>query len=105
MDQAISYIKSQWKKGENLTEIALMFNVDSGNLTRAFRTSEGMTVKQFIDSKKKEYVLEKLHSNSHFGYQIGVELGFSNDFSFYRWVKRAFGIPFKELCNKRGRIQ
>jgi len=99
-EQAIAHIKSHWRKGENLTEIALKFKVDAGNLTRSFRTIEGKTVKQFIDAKRKEYVVEKLRENSHFGYQIGVDLGFTNDFSFYRWVKRAFGVSFKELRKK-----
>ncbi len=97
ISQAVEYIKSDWKKGKNLTEIALQFKVDAGNLTREFRKCEGMTVKRFVDEKRRLYMLKRLRDGGGFGYQIGMELGFANDFSFYRWVRRAFGISFKKL--------
>ena len=97
MEQAIKYIKSSWKDGKTLKEVAELHGVDSGNLERSFRKREGMTVKQFVDQRRKGYVIFKLSDRAVFGYEIGTELGFVNDLAFYRWVKRAFRVSFVEL--------
>jgi AraC-like DNA-binding protein len=82
--QAIDYIKSHWREGKTLKEIAQMHRVDPGNLARAFRTKEGTTIKTFVDEKRKEYVMRALKDSSPFGYEIGAELGFTSDLAFYR---------------------
>ena len=95
--QAIDFLKTNWLDGKSLKEIAHHHRVDAGNLVRAFRKQEGMTVKQFLDAKRKEHVLARLADKKFLGYAIGAELGFGNDLAFYRWVKRAFGVSFAEL--------
>lgn len=35
------------------------------------------------------------------GYQIALEIGFREVHSFYRWVKQAFGVSFRELCRQQ----
>lgn len=97
MQAAIKNLKSEWRSGKSLKEIAHHHQVDAGNLVRAFRKQEGMTVKQFLDAKRKEHVLARLADKKFLGYAIGAELGFGNDLAFYRWVKRAFGVSFAEL--------
>ncbi|NUM73922.1 helix-turn-helix transcriptional regulator [candidate division KSB1 bacterium] len=97
MQAAIKNLKSEWRSGKSLKEIAHHHRVDAGNLERAFRKQEGMTVKQFLDAKRKEHVLARLADKKFLGYAIGAELGFGNDLAFYRWVKRAFGVSFAEL--------
>lgn len=97
MQAAIKNLKSEWRSGKSLKEIAHLHRVDAGNLERAFRKQEGMTVKQFVDQKRKEHVLARLSDKKFLGYAIGAELGFANDLAFYRWVKRAFGMSFVEL--------
>ena len=100
IEQAIQYIKTNWKQGKTLKEIAQIHRVDPGNLARAFRAKEGTTVKAFVDEKRKQYVLQTIKDSNPFAYEIGAELGFSNDLAFYRWVKRAFGIPFAQLRSR-----
>ncbi len=97
IEQAIHYIKSKWKEGKSLKEIAEWYRVDSGNLDRAFRNREGMTVKQFVDKKRKAYLVSGLTKAHARGNEFGAELGFPNDLAFYRWVKRAFGVSFTKL--------
>ena len=97
INQAITYIKSNWKQGKSLKQVATQHGVDSGNLARAFRNQERMTVKQFIDEKRERYVMSQLTKRTLYGYEIGAELGFINDLAFYRWVKRAFGVSFAML--------
>jgi iron complex transport system substrate-binding protein len=89
--------KANWREGKTLKEVADLFRVDAGNLERAFRNREGMTVKQFIDQRRKAHVMSRLQNKTVLGYEIGTELGFADDMAFYRWVRRAFGISFAEL--------
>lgn len=97
IENAINYIKSSWRSGRTLKEIAEFHGVDSGNLERCFRNREGMTVKQFTDQQRKEYVRTALNDKLILGYEIGSDLGFTDDLAFYRWVKRAFGKSFAAL--------
>ena len=101
IDQAIEYIRLDWKQGKTLQEIANMYGVDPGNLDRVFRNAEGITEKHFVDQMRKEYVLARLKLDAVLGYEIGQELGFQDDLSFYRWVKRAFGVCLHELRAQR----
>jgi methylphosphotriester-DNA--protein-cysteine methyltransferase len=98
--QAINFIKSNWREGKSLKEIAERHGVDAGNLERAFRNHEGVTVKQFVDRKRKAHVISSIADKAVFGYEIGAELGFAGDTAFYRWVKRAFGVSFAELRSR-----
>lgn len=100
--QAIQYLKTNWRNGKTLKEIADLYRVDAGNLDRAFRHQTGMTSKHFIDQQRKQHVAARLESNTR-GYALGAELGFVNDLAFYRWVKRAFGVSFSALRAKTPR--
>lgn len=98
--EAIKYIKTGWKDGKTVTEIAALYRVDAGNLERAFKKAEGVTIGQFISNCRKMYVLKKIQEDHHFGYEIGNELGFADDLAFYRWVRGAFGISWRTLRTK-----
>jgi AraC-like DNA-binding protein len=104
IDQAIRYIKRNWRNGKSLKQIAEIHGFDPGNLARSFRNSEGVTVKAFVNRRRKEYVTEQLGNESPFGYEIGRSLGFADDLAFYRWVKRAFGVSFEELRKRSRRM-
>jgi methylphosphotriester-DNA--protein-cysteine methyltransferase len=98
--RAIKYIKANWRKGKTLKEVAELYRVNAGNLERAFRKREEMTVKQFVDQRRKAYVVSRLTGKTMFGYEIGAELGFANGRAFYDWVQRAFGISFATLRSR-----
>ena len=98
--EAIDYIKTHWKEGKTLKEIAHMHRIDPANLARAFRTKEGITVKAFVNEKRKKYVLKALSTSDVFGYEIGHELGFTSHLAFYQWTRRAFGARFSCLTPK-----
>ena len=97
IEQAVLHLKSRWRDGKSLKEVAELYRVDPGNLERLFRNREGMTIKHFIDQRRKEHVTSRLAHKTMRGYEIGDELGFADDLAFYRWVKRAFGISFAAL--------
>jgi methylphosphotriester-DNA--protein-cysteine methyltransferase len=97
MAHAIRFIYAEWRKGKLLKEIAERYRVDAGNLERAFRRREGVTIKQFIDRQRKDYLLSHLGDSMLYGHEIGAAMGFSNKRAFYRWVERAFGISFTAL--------
>lgn len=95
--RAIRFIKARWREGKTLKEIAQLHGVDAGNLERAFRRREGVTIKQFIDRQRKDYLLPHLGDSMLYGHEIGTVLGFPNKRAFYRWVERAFGISLTAL--------
>lgn len=94
---AIAFLKTDWRQGKSLKEVAAMFGIDAGNLDRAFRKQEGVPAKEFINQKRKERLLLLITDHTRYGHEIGTALGFPNGFAFYRWVKRAFGVSFTEL--------
>ena len=104
IDQAIKYIKKNWRNGKSLKQVAEIHGYDPGNLARSFRNTEGVTVKTYVNRLRKAYVAEQLGSKSPFGYEIGIGLGFVDDLAFYRWVKRAFGVSFEELRKQSRRM-
>lgn len=57
-EKAICYLRSNWRDGKTVKEIAELFHLDAGNLERAFKKREGMTVKQFVS--ECEPVLSKM---------------------------------------------
>jgi methylphosphotriester-DNA--protein-cysteine methyltransferase len=56
-----------------------------------------VTIKQFVDQRRKAYVMARLKNKTRFGYELGAELGFANGRAFYRWVTRAFGYSFANV--------
>lgn len=97
IDKAIAHILAHWKKGETLKEIAALYDVDPGNLDRAFRVRQGITGKAYVDKMRAGYVKSRISQNHIMGYEVAAELGFRSDFSFYRWVRRVFRVPFTQL--------
>lgn len=97
MEQAIEYLQTSWKLGKSLKEVAHHFHVDGGNLARAFRNRRNMTVKEYMDWMRRQYITAAIMRDHPLGYQLADELGFPTDISFYRWVKRVFGVSFQEL--------
>ena len=104
IERAIKYIKANWRKGKSLKEVAQRYRVDAGNLERAFKSREGVTIKQFIDERRKAYVVSRLIHATVYGYELGAELGFADGRAFYRWVQRAFGVAFAELRKSAKRL-
>lgn len=102
MSRAMRFIKTKWRAGKSLKEVAELYGVDAANLERAFHRGEDVTIKQFIDQQRKAYVLSRLAESALYGHEIGTAMGFSNKRVFYRWVKRVFGISFVAL-RRQGR--
>ncbi len=99
--QVIAWIKTNWKQGKSLKEIASTFQVNETTLEHAFHESEGVTVKHFIDEKRKEFVLKALNDGCSFGYEVGEMIGFKSDKAFYRWAERVLGETLWELRKKK----
>lgn len=78
-------------------EIAYAIDIHPSDFVRTFRKAKGLTPKKYLDEKLKERVVQRLASENVLGYTISYELGFSSEQAFYRWVKRVFGVSFKEL--------
>jgi len=100
MKEAVEFVRLHWKGIRTMQGVAASFRVDPANLTRCFRYETGATPKRFLDDRRKEYVIEHLRRGNLLGYQVGAQLGFGDDLSFYRWVKRAFGLSYRNLLTE-----
>jgi len=96
------FIKKNLKATLGLKEISSEFNKHPADLDRAFRTSEVITIKKYIDRRLTAEVARLLQQNKLRGYEIGNHLGFWSDQSFYRWTKRVFGVTYASLHGRFG---
>jgi len=101
--ETMDYIDSNLKATLPIKRIAAELKSDPADIDRAFRQVTGKTIKRYIDDKCKEKLDKCLMAGSYKGYEIGAQLGFNSDQAFYRWVKRVYSVPFREL--KSGKYQ
>jgi len=94
------YIHANLRATTGLKEISAFFRKDPGYLDRQFRNIEGTTIKKYIDCGLKTETVSRLHRDGAKGYEIGRELGFWSDQSFYRWTKRVFEVSYSLLQNQ-----
>ncbi len=97
IELAIEYFHNHWIEGKTLKEVSVRFRVDQGNLSREFRRRYGLSPKEYLDWRRMEYLCVRLRDNPRLGYEIGNELGFLSEVSFYKWVRRVFGVPLSRL--------
>lgn len=94
-----TYIDGNLSATLGVKTLSVIFGKHPADLDRAFRNRMGITIKKYIDLRLKEHVGRLILSNHLKGYEIGQQLGFLSDQSFYRWVKRVFGIPYGRLSD------
>jgi methylphosphotriester-DNA--protein-cysteine methyltransferase len=97
VEKVKEFIRDNLKATLGLKEISTAFRKDPGDLDRAFRNVEGMTIKRYIDVKLKGKVEQRLADGGVKGYEVAKEFGFLSEQSFYRWSKRVFGASFFKL--------
>jgi YesN/AraC family two-component response regulator len=93
----VGYVETQWMTGLTIKNIAVKFELYPTDVGRIFRREKGITIHRYIDKCRKDKLLELLKDGHPCGYEIGYLIGFQNDITFYRWVKRTFGVPYSEL--------
>jgi AraC-like DNA-binding protein len=71
--------------------------MDCGNLDRVFRNKHGIPVKRFIDDQRRKYLIRLVANNNQYGYELASQIGIANDHTFYRWVKKQFGVSYSVL--------
>ena len=71
--------------------------MDTSLLDRRFREAKGITLKAYIDGVLKERLIIMLDKGQRYGFECASALGFQSDQAFYHWVKRVFGISFRQL--------
>lgn len=94
---ATEYIQNNHGRNLTLKEVALKVGIHPSDLDRRFIREQRMTVKQYADSVRKKDIERRLRQESSKGSQIAADLGFRDDQLFYRWIRRVFGISFREL--------
>jgi methylphosphotriester-DNA--protein-cysteine methyltransferase len=88
----VQYIKDNWAQGPSLKHFSAKFTADAGDIERAFRRATGLPVKKYIDLQRHQKLFELIKDTGRYGYEIGRDLGFKNEATFYRWVKRISGF-------------
>jgi len=97
VDRLKEFIRKNLRATLGLKEISTAFGKDPGDLDRAFRNVEGMTIKRYVDIKLKEKLQQRLADGGVKGYEVAKEFEFLSEQSFYRWSKRVFGYSFSNL--------
>ena len=92
-----AYIEKNPKPSVSVKEIALALRIHPSDLDRTFRRARGVTIKKFIDQKSTKLIETRMSEGFCKGCALAQEFGFSSDQAFYRWIKRVFGIPFRQL--------
>jgi AraC-like DNA-binding protein len=100
-DWTVKYIDTHLSATLSVKEISAELKLDPGDVERAFRRVMGMTIKRYIGRRLMERVDYLLASGERSGYEIGIELGFSSDRAFYRWVKRVYDVSFRKLKSEK----
>lgn len=95
--EATSYIRNRLSPFLTIKEIASVVRKHPSDLDRMFARVNGMTIKQYIDRLCRKEVENRLRRGITKGSQIAFDLGFRDDQAFYRWIRRVFGIPFRQL--------
>jgi DNA-binding NarL/FixJ family response regulator len=93
----MNYIEKNPSPLVSVKEIGKVLKIDPSDLERGFRRASGMTVKKHIDSMCKKQITKRVQDGVWKGTQLAEEFGFRSDQSFYRWIRRIFGLSFKDL--------
>ena len=97
-DDLLVYVNTNWRNGLSLKGIGAHFQIDPSDAEHLFRRMTGTTIKRYVDELRKENLLEFIVSKKDlYGYEISCTLGFQNEQTFYRWVKRTYGKTFTNL--------
>jgi AraC-like DNA-binding protein len=94
----VAYVEKHWREGITVKEVAKEFALDPSDANRLFRSVTGKTMARYVREKRKEYLLTRLRTDHCFAYELARELGYQEEHSFTRWVKKAFGMSWTELC-------
>jgi DNA-binding NarL/FixJ family response regulator len=100
-EQTKSYIEEHLKPSLRVKEVAAAMIIHPSDLERAFRRLEGKTIKKYIDERCKERIMESFACGNQKGCAIAQEFGFETDQAFYRWFRRVYGMPFRQLTTHR----
>jgi len=100
-DGILVYVNSNWRSGLSLKGIGAHFQIDPSDAEHFFRRMTGTTIKRYVDQLRKQSLAEFLTSERElYGYEIGTAIGFQNEQTFYRWVRRTYGKTYTQLRNK-----
>ncbi len=94
----VQFVEAHWQSGITVQQVAATFEVDASDAERLFRNVTGKTIARFVQERRKEYVQSELQRVDLFAYELVRELGYREEQSFTRWVKKAFGMSWTELC-------
>ncbi|TLY33493.1 MAG: helix-turn-helix transcriptional regulator, partial [Ignavibacteria bacterium] len=77
--RVLEYVEQHWRSGSPLKRMAADVGIDAADMERLFRGATGVTIKRYIDERKKEELVDLLKNGKTFGYEIGDTLKFRND--------------------------
>ncbi len=101
VENLIDYIKKNFNNGLCIKTLSKYFNISRTYLNVIFRERTGLSIREYTNKCRIEKLRELIKKGDNAkGYAIGKEVGFKNEFQFYRWVKKNFGITFNELKEK-----
>ncbi|MFW6287215.1 MAG: response regulator transcription factor [bacterium] len=92
IDEMQDYIQVNYAEGITLNEIAQIFNVSSGYLSKLFFEQVGEKFTDYLNSIRLNKAKELLKTSDKKIYQIADEVGFNDSYYFSSWFKKLAGL-------------
>lgn len=90
--ESLVYIENHLEESLTLDSIAKVFNISKYYFNRLFSSMMGISLKQYILSRKLNYALELIQEGEKTLTDISYKLNFANQASFTRSFKKHFGV-------------
>lgn len=91
--KAVNFIEKHKNKYVSITAVAKAVGCSAGHLSAIFRKHSGMSLKNYIDKAKSEFIKQYLLYSDLSITDIAALAGFEDIYSFSRFFKRLSGVP------------
>ena len=92
LDNVINYIEENICSKLTIEDIAAGVYISPAHLQRLFHITFGMTIAEYVRSRKMQKALELLYNTNRKVCDVAYDVGFEHESSFIRSFKREFGI-------------
>jgi AraC family transcriptional regulator len=92
LDHVICYIEENICSKLTVEDIAAKAYISPAHLQRLFHITFGMTIAEYVRSRKLQKALELLYNTDRKVCDIAYDVGFEHESSFIRSFKREFGV-------------
>jgi len=94
--EVVSYILANLLEEISLRDLSELFDVSVSKLTQDFKSTQGMSIYQFIKAQRMQYAAAHLRKGQENITQIALNLGYVNMSAFAKSFKEIYGVSPSE---------